>query len=239
MEDLTERQQLILSVLVPEYIDRAIPIGSEFLAAHYGLGIKPATIRNELVELTDKGYLEQPYTSAGRIPTDQGYRFYVDTVLPNSKKKEKDAKRKYNFLNYLESIDGEAFDSLVIKALHKFSDNLIWSVEEGSEDVAFDGFLNIFQHPEFRDVDAAEQFFETFDTMRAKVGDIVTYALRMNQNVFIGEEIDVLPHGDYSSIISSFALTNGSTVWVSFFGPKRMHYRENLELMEWLEEYLN
>lgn len=238
MEDLTERQKSILWTLVPEYIERAVPIGSEFLALQYGFGVKPATIRNELVELTQKGYLEQPHTSAGRIPTDKGYRFYVDVLISDRKNGEKNTKRKHAFFDDMNDVKQvENFNPSLIKILNKFSDNLVWSIEEGSEDLIFEGFQKIFHQPEFQDVHKAERFFTTFDRIRTGVEDIVKYVERAKSNVFIGEEIELLPHEEYASIISSFSMQDGRAFWVSFFGPKRTRYKEHLELMDWLGEY--
>lgn len=78
---LSPRAAQILSALVGEYIDTAEPVGSARLAYRAGLGVSSATVRNTLAELEDLGYLQQPHTSAGRIPTDRGYRFYVDLLL--------------------------------------------------------------------------------------------------------------------------------------------------------------
>lgn len=80
-ERLSERQKRILHAVVVEYIVAAEPVGSEFIANKYSLGVRGATIRNELAEITDLGYLEQPHTSAGRIPSDEGYRYYVDHMI--------------------------------------------------------------------------------------------------------------------------------------------------------------
>lgn len=79
--DLDARKQTILQAVVFEYVRGAEPIGSEMLAARYPLGVKSATIRNELADLSDMGYLEQPHTSAGRIPSDRGYRYFVDRLI--------------------------------------------------------------------------------------------------------------------------------------------------------------
>src|SRR4029453_4518065 len=78
---LSPRAAQILAALVGEYIDTAEPVGSARLAQRAGLGVSSATIRNTLAELEELGYLQQPHTSAGRIPTDRGYRFYVDQLL--------------------------------------------------------------------------------------------------------------------------------------------------------------
>jgi heat-inducible transcriptional repressor len=78
MSELAPRQQTILRAIIIEYVNAAEPIGSEALVQKYELGVRAATVRNEMAEMSDLGYLEQPHTSAGRIPSDQGYRYYVD-----------------------------------------------------------------------------------------------------------------------------------------------------------------
>ncbi len=78
---LDDRKQKILGAVVRDYVETVKPLGSEDLAARHRWGIKSATIRNEMAELADLGFLRQPHTSAGRIPSDQGYRFYVDHLM--------------------------------------------------------------------------------------------------------------------------------------------------------------
>jgi heat-inducible transcriptional repressor len=75
------RKQRLLEALIDDYIATAEPVGSRTLARKYGLGISPATIRNEMADLEELGYLEQPHTSAGRVPSDKGYRYYVDEIM--------------------------------------------------------------------------------------------------------------------------------------------------------------
>ncbi|HET6383915.1 MAG TPA: heat-inducible transcriptional repressor HrcA [Armatimonadota bacterium] len=79
--ELDARKQAILKAVCDEHIARAEPVGSELLAAHYALGVRSATLRNEMAEMTELGYLRQPHTSAGRIPSDRGYRYYVDRLM--------------------------------------------------------------------------------------------------------------------------------------------------------------
>jgi len=78
---LDRRKQALLRAIVTHYVERAEPVGSHFLASQQSLGVRSATIRNELSEMTDLGYLRQPHTSAGRIPSDLGYRYYVDHLM--------------------------------------------------------------------------------------------------------------------------------------------------------------
>lgn len=89
MNELTERQKLVLSLVIHEHIRTAAPVASQHLVEHYRLDLSSATVRNEMAALTELGYLRQPYTSAGRVPTEEGYRYFVgrlqqDSDLPES-----------------------------------------------------------------------------------------------------------------------------------------------------------
>ncbi len=78
---LDERKRLVLRAIIDSYIETAEPVGSRTIARKHDLGVSPATIRNEMADLEETGYLEQPHVSAGRIPSDKGYRFYVDSLM--------------------------------------------------------------------------------------------------------------------------------------------------------------
>ncbi len=82
---LNERERTVLAVLIDHYIRTAEPVGSRVISTRYHLGVSPATVRNTLSDLEDRGLIEQPHTSAGRIPTETGYRLYVDTLLKTEK----------------------------------------------------------------------------------------------------------------------------------------------------------
>jgi len=86
---LDERSKQVLYAIVQSYINNPEPVGSRFVTKAYSFGLSPATIRNIMADLADLGFLNQPHTSAGRIPTDKGYRFYVDSIAdPNSSRKQ-------------------------------------------------------------------------------------------------------------------------------------------------------
>ncbi|MBE0685359.1 MAG: heat-inducible transcription repressor HrcA [Anaerolineaceae bacterium] len=81
MEELTDRQKILLTLITHEHINSAIPIGSKMLVERYNVGLSSATVRNEMSVLTELGYLRQPHTSAGRVPTEKGYRFFVGRLV--------------------------------------------------------------------------------------------------------------------------------------------------------------
>lgn len=84
MTNLSERQKTLLLLIIRDYIDSAQPIGSKRLAEHYHLNLSSATIRNEMAALTEMGYLRQPHTSAGRVPTEEGYRYFVSEMMQDA-----------------------------------------------------------------------------------------------------------------------------------------------------------
>lgn len=81
MDELTDRQKILITLITHEHINTAMPIGSKMLVDRYNIGLSPATVRNEMAALTDLGYLRQPHTSAGRVPTEKGYRFFVGRLV--------------------------------------------------------------------------------------------------------------------------------------------------------------
>ena len=102
MTKFTDRQEKILNTLTQEYIKTAQPVSSKFLEKKCNLGVCPATIRIELQKLTDFGFIEQPHTSAGRVPTNKGYRFFVDKFFSDpSSAKAPEGKREEFFSAFI------------------------------------------------------------------------------------------------------------------------------------------
>src|SRR6187549_1048720 len=95
MQDTTDRSRRVLAALVREYIASGEPVASSVLVTAAGLGVSSATVRNILAKLEEEGYVLQPHTSAGRVPTDRGYRFYVDLLL--------EAKRRHRAASVVEA----------------------------------------------------------------------------------------------------------------------------------------
>ena len=115
--ELGERRRRILAVVVNDYVRTAEPVGSEYLAQQYDFGVKPATIRNELAAMSDLGYLHQPHTSAGRVPSDMGYRFYVDELMPDPSLEPGETKQAGGYDNF----EGE-IESILHRTCHILSE---------------------------------------------------------------------------------------------------------------------
>ncbi len=108
MAELEPRKQSILQAIVVEYVSAAEPVASEQIVQKYQLGVKSATVRNEMAEMVEMGYLEQPHTSAGRVPSDLGYRYYVDRLIT---REEPDSTSKTKVRSASE--EGEALQELL------------------------------------------------------------------------------------------------------------------------------
>ncbi len=96
---ISEREKLILFCIIQQYILNATPIGSRFLTKKYSLGLSSATIRNIMADLEEMGFLDHPHTSAGRIPTDKGYRYFVDNLMKIEKISEQQQEQLYKILS--------------------------------------------------------------------------------------------------------------------------------------------
>jgi heat-inducible transcriptional repressor len=99
---LNERKQKILKAIVQDYIATAEPVGSRTISRKFELGVSPATIRNEMADLEELGLIEQPHTSAGRVPSDKGYRYYVDYLIGDAELSE--SQRKHIDRNFAERV---------------------------------------------------------------------------------------------------------------------------------------
>lgn len=159
--DLTERQTKILKVIIEEYINSAEAVGSEQLEKKYSLGISPATIRNEMVTLTHKGFLKQPHTSAGRVPTSMALRFYVDNLMQEKKMSVADevsAKEQV----WDSRFDFDKFLRQATLALANRTKALsIAATDKG--DVYYAGVANILDTPEFFDIDVTRTVLSLLD----------------------------------------------------------------------------
>ncbi len=160
--DLTDRQRALLKAVIEEYIENAEPVGSEVVERKHDLGVSPATIRNEMVRLTELGYLRQPHTSAGRTPTSLGFRFYIQELmkekeLPVSAEvaiKESMWQRRFEYENLLRE---------AVKALASRCDMLGIAIDDVNNQVYYSGAANILDWSEFYDIDVTRYVLGLFD----------------------------------------------------------------------------
>jgi len=227
---LSDRQTEILIKIVKDYIDTADPVSSDFLKNKYELDLSSATIRMEMQKLADMGYISQPHTSAGRIPTDKGYRFFVDFLT--QKQLEKIISRKV--IDEIRRINKEIEDYLIFlqefnKLLASVSSGLAISYLEKNKVFLKEGWENVFQGPEFSDSSMIKDFCRTVSYFEKNIENFDLGELPFQ--IFIGEELPLLKSSNFSIIISRYRFHNDQDGLLAIVGPKRMDYDKNILLV--------
>lgn len=216
---VSERQQNLLNELISIYIKDAKPVSSELLEKESGFDLCPATIRSEMKKLTDMGYLEQPHTSAGRIPTNKGYRFFVDSILED--------KSFPSFIPFIENIEDDfKFIEHLTKNLASLSSSLAFAYLYDKDILWKDGWKEVFNNPEFKKPDFLDEFIEAVDYFEKNIKEFKNDHIK----VYIGNEKPFLNSGDFSLIISKTRLSNEDGI-LAILGPNRMAYDKNINLI--------
>lgn len=225
---MDDRQKILFSTILEEYIETAKPIGSNFLAEKSNFSLSSATIRNELAELEKEGYLTHPHTSAGRIPTEKGYRYYVEELL-----EEKPVSRTIQ--NRLEK-DLKRLGQKEIK-IKNLAKNIAEISGEGvfigfsADDFYYTGLSNVFRKPEFSDLNLVLGLSEVVDKLDESLSQIFSEC-DQGLHVLIGREN---PFGDNCATI--FTRSKKDQIF-GLFGPMRMSYAINQPLIKYTQELL-
>lgn len=161
MKDLSQRQIQILKAIIEEYITTAQPVGSETLDKKYNLGVSPATIRNEMVRLTDMKFLSQPHTSSGRSPTPSALKYYVENLMkPKDMSVADEVSVKEKIWDYRQEVD-----KLLREATRTLAERTktlaLTATKEG--DLYYAGAANLLDMPEFYDYELTHELFEMLD----------------------------------------------------------------------------
>jgi len=231
---LTERQKLILDKITQEYINSAKPVSSQLLEKKYNFGICPATMRIEMQKLTDKGYLYQPHTSAGRVPTDKAYRSLVDDFF------EKEFLTfNEGFLNEIGQMEKEIKDSLkfiqiLTKRVAEITSNLTVSYLSKEKVILKEGWEEILKEPEFKDSDYFLKFVRMTEDWEESFED---FDIISGIKVYIGKENPLSKARDFSTIISPCFFPKDSEGILAILGPKRMDFAKNINLIQSLTKY--
>jgi len=222
---MTERQALILSAIVEEYAEVASPVGSNILAKLFG--VSSATIRADMVELERTGYVYQPHTSSGRVPTDKGYRFYVNNSTTNADvSKERRAERALTARvgggGLPEQTIRNAVDTLV-----ELTQNL--GLATIGHQMYMSGLSNLFDQPEFLDNSQVQQVARLLDNLEPW---LIEAAPNEPLSVYIGAENPIGRSAGCSLIISKFRSPYSDKSYVGVLGPTRQSYRDVIALVE-------
>jgi transcriptional regulator of heat shock response len=225
---LDERQRSILGAVVRRYIVGAHPVSSRDLAQVLDMDVSPATIRNELLHLDEMGLLAQPHTSAGRVPTDKGYRFFVDYMLRDADL----AAREAELLEELFELSGpEEFVKQLSRTVSRISGTLTAAGLAGGGVFYEAGFSELLDEPEFDDISHARTFGHLADLMdegiRGLMDTLGDNGGDEDVRMFIGSENPWRPARAYTMTIARWGHPRGFKGFVAMTGPTRTDYKKH------------
>lgn len=230
---LSPRQENLLDTIIAEYTTSAKPVSSGQLAELERLEVSPATVRNDMAVLEDAGYLHQPHTSAGRIPTELAWRWYVKRVMPRTQvgKRERD---------HLDAVARTHRDSEQ-EMLRKLAKALAGIIEEAviiafdKKDTYYTGLSNLFQQPDFEDITVLQHLSTVVDHL-----DDVMAGMYGS----VGKDVSVLVGRDNpfsvscGVLVGRYTMPDKTTGVIAFLGPIRQDYNEHLAILRYTQALL-
>lgn len=234
--DYDSRRKDILRVVIELYLETAHPVSSETLLERYHLDCSSATIRNVFKDLEDKGYLTHPHTSAGRIPTDRGYRFYVTDLMERVElsRDEKNILREF-FSHYLES-GVDVFEGSS-RILSQFTHYTGIASHGRSNYVYYCGLRFLLEQPEFRDIEAIRSIFRTVEEDRLL--DLMRREMEGAIEVVIGKECNCDEMSNCSLVVCECRDSRGESAKIALLGPRRMAYRRVIPMMSYMADLIS
>jgi heat-inducible transcriptional repressor len=233
---LTPRQQRLVTKVIEEHIRTAEPVSSKMIAMTGYFDVRSATIRNEMSDLEEAGYLQQLHTSGGRVPTALAYRLYVDELVAREGASISHAwkRRLDDALVNAHSDDAESVNRILARTVGQLSGSLVMASAEEREDTYKVGLSNLLSFPEFREMDrlmGLTEFFDQFDAMSGRLHRRMWGRSDARVRVCIGAENPDDRVKDETLIVSRYELPDGSEGSLTLVGPMRMDYRKNIGLM--------
>ncbi|MBI2634623.1 hypothetical protein HYW82_03080 [Candidatus Peregrinibacteria bacterium] len=233
-----ERKKQVLRAIIKHFVETAEPVGSHTILISYRFTVSPATIRNDMLSLEHSGYIYQPHTSAGRVPTDKGYRLYVDEMIDHKKAKAQAIKTLDIIRSEYkaEKVREQLYDAVNILA--RASNCVSFATTPDNPRTFFLGMSNILRQPEFsQDTVRASEVIETFEHSGNFINTLNNLDITDTVRVFIGDE-NILPQTQSCSIVVSRYKKEGFSGYVGILGPKRMDYAYNLAILEEIKKLL-
>ncbi len=220
---MTERQQKILQAIVEQYAEVASPVGSSLLSKVFD--VSSATVRAEMADLEKHGYITQPHTSAGRIPTDKGYRFYVNNLenmeAKTERRTEKALATRAGHSGVPERVIRNTVDTLV-----ELTHNL--GIATIGDQLYMSGLSNLFGQPEFMNSGQVREVARLLDNLEPWL-----YEAAPNEplSVYIGQENPIGRSAGCTLIVSRFRSPFSDRSYIGVLGPTRQSYRDVMSLV--------
>lgn len=242
--NITPRQTQILVAIIEQYAEVASPVGSVTLAKLFE--VSSATIRSEMAKLEELGLITQPHTSAGRIPTDKGYRFYVNRLTEENQggdeqillnaSNSKDNLRGFRAISSRVSAQNDRADHAIrsaVDSLVEMTGNL--GLATIGDQLYMNGIYNLFSQPEFESGEAVQSVAQLLDNLEPWLREV---APNEPLNVYIGSENPIGKSSGASLIISKFESPFSENSYIGVLGPTRQNYGKVVRLVQKTGEFL-
>lgn len=231
---LKERQKTILGAAIQRYVLTTKPVASEEIIRELNMDISPATVRNEMLQLDGFGFLEQPHTSAGRIPTDKGYRFFVDNLLSEDRLSLKELEILDELFKIKEEDDFiKKFSRTIAQLSNTFTGVGIFEKTLFYES----GFSEILDEPEFSDPNNIKVFGQFADLLEEETRNMFDDFEIIERHIFIGKENPLKEARLYTMFLVPWFHPEGFSGFLTMVGPKRMNYSKNISFVRYLEKH--
>ncbi|MBU1446434.1 DeoR family transcriptional regulator [Patescibacteria group bacterium] len=227
-----DRKQEILRAIVKHFVQTAEPVGSNTILVSYKFQVSPATIRNDMAILEKEGLIYQPHTSSGRVPTDQGYRMYVDEIADYKKAKKhalsviKKIRQQYK----ADQIREHIYDAVALLA--HATENVSFATLPDNERTFYIGLANVLKQPEFQtnSIQASQvvEILENNDNFRTLLDNL---DINDSVKIFIGKE-NIIEQIQSCALIVTKYERDGFTGYLGILGPTRMAYPFNKAIIE-------
>ena len=222
---MTQRQQDILTAIIEQYAEVASPVGSTLLAKLFN--VSSATIRSEMAELERHGYIEQPHTSAGRVPTDKGYRFYVNNLQESQERSLPEGRGAKALAARVQQAGApERMIRNAVDTLVELTHNL--GLATIGNQLYISGLSNLFGQPEFMNAVQVQQVAQLLDNLEPWLREA---APNEPLSVYIGHENPIGRSAGASLIISRFRSPFSDRSYIGTLGPTRQSYRDVMSLV--------
>lgn len=229
---LSGRQAKILAAIVKDYCESSKAVSSKDLVHKYGFELSAATIRNEMQALEKAGLIMHQHTSSGRIPTDDGFRYFINQLMEHVRLSSREQELLRNEVLKLQVINAEIGRRLT-KLLAAHTQQASFAILP--EETSAVGISNLLDNKQLPAEDAKEiaRFFDNIDEYADQL--VKDYGDKKPQ-AFIGRELKLSKHSDYSMIVTGVQLPEGKKGVVGLIGPKSMKYQKNLSVLEYISK---
>lgn len=235
MQDLTPRQIDLLKAIIAQYTETGEAVGSDVLDKRYNLGVSPATIRNDMVELAKKDYLKKEYFSSGRVPTSKAFRFYIKNLM---REKELSTAEEVSYKSDIWDFRSE-FHQLLQHATQSLAKKtqMLAVATTNRGDVYYFGVNNVLSNKEFWDIDQARSLFELFDQLTFWTAILERFKEVDDNMLFMFAEDEDRHIENVASVFGEFEGPNIRGA-IGVIGPRRMKYEVIIPTVKYCRELI-